>query len=215
MSAEETLVGAKADVERQVQDRSGVGGRFWQISPDLLGVLNADGCFERANPAWESVLGWSEAEVCSKSIFELLHPEDRERTRAGFEYLKQGNPILRFENCYRRKDGGYNWFAWAAAPLGDAYYCSGRDITEVQEAAPDHLLRGVAEDVSPVRIDRAKDSISAYHNKKITGIPPDPISFRSSGSQFRRLLLLKRVAGRRPVNAGWARYSVTDRALEF
>ena len=67
--------GAIADVERQVQDRSGVGGRFWQISPDLLGVLNADGCFERANPAWETVLGWSEAEVCSKSTFELLHPE--------------------------------------------------------------------------------------------------------------------------------------------
>jgi sigma-B regulation protein RsbU (phosphoserine phosphatase) len=45
------------------------------------------------------------------SIFDLLHPEDRERTRGGFEHLKRGNPILRFENRYRRKDGSYNWFA--------------------------------------------------------------------------------------------------------
>ena len=103
---------ANADVERQVQDRSGVGGRFWQISPDLLGVLNADGCFERANPAWETVLGWSEAEVCSKSIFELLHPEDRERTRAGFEYLKQGYPILGNVPSYDRTEMLLNTFAW-------------------------------------------------------------------------------------------------------
>jgi PAS domain S-box-containing protein len=118
-----------AHLEREVLERSAVGGQFWQISPDLLGVLNPDGCFERVNPAWTAVLGWTEAEIRAMPIFELLHPADRERTRAGFEHLKAGNPILRFENRYRRKDGGYNWFAWAAAPLGEAYYCSGRDIT--------------------------------------------------------------------------------------
>jgi PAS domain S-box-containing protein len=120
----------------ELDSSGGVGGHFWQISPDLLGVLKPDGYFERANPAWQTVLGWSEDEVRQMSIFELLHPEDREPTRLGFENLKQGNPILRFENRYRRKDGGYNWFAWTAAPLVDAYYCSGRDITfEKQQAA--------------------------------------------------------------------------------
>ncbi len=118
-----------ADLERAVLERSAVGGRFWQITPDLLGVLNPNGYFERCNPAWTTVLGWSEAELREMSIFDLLHPDDRERTRGGFENLKLGNPILRFENRYRRKGGGYNWFAWSAAPLGDAYYCSGRDIT--------------------------------------------------------------------------------------
>jgi PAS domain S-box-containing protein len=118
-----------ANLEREVMERSVVGGRFWQISPDLLGVLKPDAYFESANPAWTRVLGWTEAEVRSMSIFELLHPDDRERTRGGFEHLKAGNPILWFENRYRRKDGGYNWIAWAAAPLGEAYYCSGRDIT--------------------------------------------------------------------------------------
>ena len=36
---------------------------------------------------------------------------------------------------YKRKDGGYNWFAWAAAPLGSDYYCCGRDITLEKEQA--------------------------------------------------------------------------------
>ena len=136
-----------AEIERRAVERAGgVGGHFWQISPDLLGVLKADGYFERANPAWQTVLGWSEAEVRQMSIFELLHPDDRERTRQGFEHLKRGNPILRFENRYRRKDGGYNWFAWAAAPLGDAYYCSGRDVTFEKEQAAELAARTIERD---------------------------------------------------------------------
>jgi PAS domain S-box-containing protein len=125
----------EGDLERRAAESSVTGSRFWQISPDLLGVLKADGYFGSCNPAWTTALGWSESEVCSMSIFELLHPEDRERTRGGFEHLKRGNPILRFENRYRRKDGGYNWFAWAAAPLGSDYYCCGRDITLEKEQA--------------------------------------------------------------------------------
>ena len=135
-----------ADAERREDASTGVGGRFWQISPDLLGVLKADGYFERANPAWQAVLGWSEEEVRGQSIFELLHPDDRERTRGGFEHLKQGNPILRFENRYRCKDGGYKWFAWAAAPLGDAYYCSGRDITYEKQQAEELAARTAERD---------------------------------------------------------------------
>lgn len=133
--SEAKLKALNADLERQVIERSVVGGRFWQISPDLLGVLGADGYFESANPAWRTLLGWTEAEVKATSIFELLHPDDREPTRAGFEHLKAGNPILRFENRYRGKDGRYKWFAWAAIPYGEAYYASGRNITAEKEAA--------------------------------------------------------------------------------
>ena len=133
--SEARLRSLNTDLERQVIERSAVGGQFWQISPDLLGVLSPDGYFLRANPAWFRVLGWTEEELRQHSPFELLHPDDRAATLVGFEYMKQGNPILRFENRYRRKDGRYNWFAWSAAPLGDAYYCSGRDINVEKEQA--------------------------------------------------------------------------------
>jgi PAS domain S-box-containing protein len=134
-ASEAKLKALNADLAREVIERSAVGGRFWQITPDLLGVLNAQGVFEQVNPAWFTNLGWTEAEVCAVSIFDLLHPDDVEPTRGGFEHLKEGNPIYRFENRYRRKDGGYHWFAWAAIPLGDAYYASGRDITLEKETA--------------------------------------------------------------------------------
>jgi hypothetical protein len=33
------------DLAPREDESAGVGGRFWQISPDLLGVLKADGYF--------------------------------------------------------------------------------------------------------------------------------------------------------------------------
>jgi PAS domain-containing protein len=67
------------DLERQVIQRAQARSLTWQLSPDLLGALNGKGYFETSNPAWQTVLGWSEVEVASMSIFELLHPDDLER----------------------------------------------------------------------------------------------------------------------------------------
>jgi PAS domain S-box-containing protein len=112
-----------------VVERAQARGLTWQLSPDLLGALNSKGYFETSNPAWQSVLGWSEAEVASMSIFELLHPDDVEHTRAGFELTLVGQPALRFVNRYRCKNGGYRWISWVGIKEHDFVYCTGRDIT--------------------------------------------------------------------------------------
>ena len=127
-----------ADLERQVVERAQARGLTWTLSPDLLGALNSKGYFETANPAWESVLGWTEEEVVSMSIFDLLHPDDLEHTRAGFELTQVGQPALRFANRYRCKDGGYRWISWIGIPEDDYVYCTGRDIT-AERAAEEEL----------------------------------------------------------------------------
>ena len=106
-ASEASLRELNRDLERRVVERAQARGLTWQLSPDLLGALNSKGYFETSNPAWQSVLGWSEAEVASMSIFELLHPDDVEHTRAGFELTLVGQPALRFVNRYRCKNGGY------------------------------------------------------------------------------------------------------------
>jgi PAS domain S-box-containing protein len=123
-----------ANLERQVLERSHIGGRTWQVSPDLLGALNSHGYFETSNPAWQTVLGWSEAEVASMSIWELLHPDDLERTRGGFQLTQEGQPAIGFPNRYRRKDGSYRWISWVGVPVDGLVYCSGRDITQEKAA---------------------------------------------------------------------------------
>ena len=123
-----------ADLERQVIERTQARGVTWQVSPDLMGALNSKGYFETSNPAWKSVLGWSEEEVAALSIFELLHPDDVERTRVGFNLTQIGQPALRFQNRYRCKDGGYRWISWVGVPEDGMVYCTGRDITEEKAA---------------------------------------------------------------------------------
>ena len=133
--AEQRLHDLNAELERKVIERSQERGITWQVSPDLLGALDSQGYFVTSNPAWMTVLGWTEAEVASMSIFELLHPDDVERTRGGFNLTQQGQPAIRFPNRYRCKNGDYRWISWVGVPDGGMVYCSGRDITEEREQA--------------------------------------------------------------------------------
>ena len=131
--AESALRELNAELERKVAEKARERSLTWQVSPDLLGALGSDGYFVTSNPAWQTVLGWSESEVASMSIFEMLHPDDVDRTRAGFELTQIGQPAIRFPNRYRRKDGSYRWISWVGVLEGGLVYCSGRDITEERE----------------------------------------------------------------------------------
>jgi PAS domain S-box-containing protein len=132
---DEALRRLNSELEREVLKRSHVGGKTWQLSPEMLGVANADGFFESTNPAWRQVLGWSHDEISKTPLLDLVHPDDRARTLVGLEGLRRGEPALRFENRYRRKDGAYRWLSWVAVPDGDKFYCSARDITDQVAAA--------------------------------------------------------------------------------
>lgn len=123
------------DIERSIVERADDRSLVWRLSPDLLGVLRADGHFETTNPAWKTTLGWSESEIISMSIFEMLHPEDVERTRECFNAILAGETVVNFENRYRCKDGEYRTLCWVAVPELDKIYCIGRDITGERGAA--------------------------------------------------------------------------------
>jgi PAS domain S-box-containing protein len=130
----EKLRELNTDLERKVIERSQARGRTWQVSPDLMGALNSEGYFVTSNPAWNSVLGWTEEEVAATSIWALLHPDDVERTREGFRLTQLGQPAVRFPNRYRCKNGSYRWISWVGVPEEGVVYCTGRDITEEKAA---------------------------------------------------------------------------------
>src|ERR1700728_2832151 len=133
-ATEQALRELNANLEKRVIERAQARGRTWDLSPDLLGALNSKGYFETSNPAWRTILGWSEDEVAIISIFELLHPDDVEHTRAGFELTLVGQPAIRFVNRYRCKDGSYRYISWVGIQEDGYVYCTGRDITAEREA---------------------------------------------------------------------------------
>ncbi|UQV43892.1 PAS domain S-box protein [Janthinobacterium lividum] len=139
--AESRLRTLSASMETQVAERTREFGRTWNVSPDLLGVLNLDGYFEHSNPAWQATLGWSAEEIRTTKFFELIHPDDLPRTYAAWDAANQGQPALRFENRYRHKLGGWHWLSWVAVPEGEKVYCSARDITVEKKLEADLAAR--------------------------------------------------------------------------
>jgi len=137
--SESRLRELNANLERQVLERTQARGQTWRLLPDLLGALNRKGYFETSNPAWQTVLGWSEEEVARMSIFEMLHPDDVETTRKGFEAIDENTPAIRFPNRYRCKDGRYLWISWVGVLEEGLIYCIGRDVTE-ERLAQDELV---------------------------------------------------------------------------
>jgi PAS domain S-box-containing protein len=148
MQAEMRLRELNVDLERRVVERTLARGRVWQLSPELIGVLNAEGYFETSNPAWQTLLGWSEQEVSSTVFFEFVHPDDLATTqRAWDDAIERGLPVLRFENRYRVKSGGWRWLSWVAVPEDGKIYCSARDIQEEKDHAAALAERTAERDV--------------------------------------------------------------------
>ena len=109
--------------------------KFFTITRDMLCVAGFDGYFKRVNPAWETALGFTAAELMAKPFLEFVHPDDRERTIAETVTLGQGGEVISFENRYRCKDGSYKWLLWSARSMveEELIYGSARDLTERKE----------------------------------------------------------------------------------
>lgn len=107
--------------------------RMWEVSFEMLATFRLDGYFQRVNPHWEEVLGWSSEELLAQPWLELVHPDDRERTVAESKRVVQaGQDTASFENRYRCRDGSYRWLHWNSKVSADdnLIYAAARDITE-------------------------------------------------------------------------------------
>lgn len=91
--SEQRLLELNADLERKIIARTQARGLSWQVSPDLMGALNAEGYFVTSNPAWKTILEWSEEEVANLLVFDLIHPDDVEQAHRRFELTQAGHPL--------------------------------------------------------------------------------------------------------------------------
>ncbi len=114
--------------------------RFFTLSLDMFCIVGFDGYFKRINPAWQKVLGYSEAELFARPYIEFIHPDDRSATNVAAGRLTNGHEIAYFENRYFHKDGTIRWLLWTSTPFPQQQiiYAAARDITE-QKAAHETL----------------------------------------------------------------------------
>ena len=104
--------------------------------PTPLAVWSLDARILRANRAWETILGYTTAELQGCSAFELVHPDDRMRARAAFEELAVAGTITGFECRALCRDGGSRWILVNASRIPDpgCVYVTAEDITRRKAA---------------------------------------------------------------------------------
>lgn len=133
--------------------------RFFALSMDMLCIVHLDGRFQRVNPAFQKVLGFSEEELLAMSLFHLVHADDLPNTLTGYQNLSAGKPVALMENRLRCKDETYRWVAWSYFPVPEdgLAFGVGRDITELRRI--DEVLRLRAEELE--NANRIKDEFLA------------------------------------------------------
>ena len=125
-----------ADLEAQIVERARERATTWTVTSELLSVIDLDtGAFDRVNPAWESTLGWTPQQMEGSPFADFLLADDHLASAAAFEEVREGNPVLRFDNRYRTKDGDVRWLSWVAVPFEGKLYSSARDITSEHRQA--------------------------------------------------------------------------------
>jgi PAS domain S-box-containing protein len=90
---------------------------IFAASPDLMVVADIDGKIIKVNNAVRSILGYTPYELENKYIWDYIHPEDIEKTKAiKAQILKDGvffNDYRKyFVNRWVKKNGSYAKLAW-------------------------------------------------------------------------------------------------------
>ncbi len=113
--------------------------RFFILSMDMLCIVRLDGYFERTNPAFQKILGYSEQELRSHAVFDFMHEDDRTNAQLEYAKLRTGWPTQLLENRFRCKDGSYRWVAWSYYPVPEEglAYGVGRDVTPLKQIEED------------------------------------------------------------------------------
>jgi PAS domain S-box-containing protein len=151
---------------------------IFERSPIGIGIAGSDQRYRMVNPAFCRMLGYSEAELLSKSYIDITHPDDVRPNVGKIEGLKAGEGShFSMEKRYVRKDGEIVWVllnvVTGNADGGKDPYTIGlaEDITERKRteqalARSEEAFRRLAQ-ISPAAIFRADmDGKCTYANQR-------------------------------------------------
>lgn len=109
--------------------------RLFQISRDLICVLQPNGLFVNTNKAFEHLLGWDKSSLNGKYFFDFVHPDDLKFSKEKLHKLVTGIPTITFSHRFRTKDNSYKILEWAATPepASKQYFAIARDVTDARQ----------------------------------------------------------------------------------
>lgn len=145
---EEDLVGVHGfvkDITDQVTGYSGLDN-FFKLTGDLHCIVHLDGYFVKVSPGWTELLGYTEKELLSQSLYNFIHPDDLESSNMTAESIKKCNPKLSHENRYIKKNGEIVHLSWSTQKdeHTDLLYSTARNVTSIKHER-EKLLSNLSE----------------------------------------------------------------------
>ncbi|MFO7818743.1 MAG: diguanylate cyclase [Halanaerobacter sp.] len=103
---------------------------FFNVTPDLLCIIDAEANFIKVNHAWERVLGYTKEELENSSCCDYIHPDDKIESKRRLKEIKDKDRVVNFIDRYRSIDGDYHYLEWQARWQGGFIYAASHDITK-------------------------------------------------------------------------------------
>jgi diguanylate cyclase (GGDEF)-like protein/hemerythrin-like metal-binding protein/PAS domain S-box-containing protein len=137
--------------EAQLLERSAELSSFFEITPNLLAIVDMGGGCRKLNPAWERGMGYTADDFRDTSFLDHFHPEDMDALTAAIEELRLGSRAQNLVARFMNREGQYRHLEWSLASGRDTLFIAAQDVTD-----------RVAEET--------RLQILAYHDR-LTGLP--------------------------------------------
>lgn len=126
-------------------------------SQDVICTIDDAGRFLTINAACQDLWGYAPSELIGHPYIDLVHPDDRPKTKETDGNVRQGGKLTDFVNRYVRKDGTIVDVLWSASwsQKDKIFFCVAHDVTERQRS--EKALREAKEEA-----DRANHAKSEF-----------------------------------------------------
>jgi len=130
------MIGLTLDITQEIITREELEksrselARFFEMSQDLVCIVDQAGRFVKVNKAWEELLETGAAQIEGTYCLDYIHPDDAAATRYAFQRLAGGQTVNGFVNRYRNSKGEYRKVEWFSQFKDAHIFASARDVTE-------------------------------------------------------------------------------------
>lgn len=128
-----TDITALKAAEAKFQQKNKELDTFFNGALDMHCISDAQGKLFKVNQAFQTALGYSEAELIAIPFLFLLHPEEQKYVYQQLLAVILQQPVENQMNRFRKKDGTYRIIEWNAIAIDNIVYGSAHDITERQQ----------------------------------------------------------------------------------
>ena len=113
----------------KLEERTDLLRTFFEVSQDLIGVIQPSGKLIAWNHSWSDELFFENDEIAKLNVWDIIHPEDLENTKVEFQKMMTNGTIKLFLNRFLTKSGDCIYVEWNATFLNGKTYAVGRNVT--------------------------------------------------------------------------------------